>query len=515
MDNWEEKMADLISFEEFKELWEREPIVVIDSCSLLDLYRYAPHAAKKILENLKEIQHNIWIPGQVLEEYSENKETVIKEAHKKYENVSTEVQEIVKKAENTITSKFNRYGKFKYPQISTFRGELEEITAALREKAKGFKDIVATEIQENKDVLKEDEVNSFIQALKKENQTGVPFSLPKKIEIYREGEFRYCHLIPPGYEDIGKDSKDPTKTKKYGDLIIWKELLKKSTEDESPFIFITDDEKEDWWDLKRHNTHLGSRDELVGPRAELVSEFNDISKVGEGGFLMLTLPEFNRHISTINEVNLKEVYLNDIELDPEDVVRDIIDSNEWHSILDKSGELTASFVHDGELQELTGEILTDVEIVEFSKPEFDDLYVDYNEDEVIIEGRFSCVVSVDIETALSREYNECINAKLLLAGNITVEFDLDYAEEENAIERRNEKVSVSGIEINNYESQSNEDDYSLNACISCEVRPGEYYTNEGEPVCGKCVSNFDICAGCGNLFEAGTLGGSKCSNCDD
>lgn len=508
-------MTDLVTFEKFKEFWEIEPIVVIDSCSLLDLYRYAPNASKNILENLKKIQDNIWLPAHVLEEYFENKASVISEAHKKFENVSKEVQRIVKDVEKDITSKFYRYGKFKYPNISTFRNELEEIISSLDEKAKSFKEIVTTEIQENKTVLQEDEVNSFIQTLEGLNQIGVSFSLPKKIEIYREGEFRYSHLIPPGYKDIDKDSKDPTKTEKFGDLIIWKELLDKSTEIQKPFIFITDDEKEDWWELKVHNTHLGERKEILGPRKELVSEFNAVSKIGKDGFIMLTLPEFNKHISKVNEVNLKEVFLNDIELNPEEVVREIVDSKEWQLILDDSGELTSSFIHDGELQDLTGEILTDVEITDFLNPEFDDLYVDYDEDEVIIEGSFSCEVIVNIKTALSSEYHEWIESKLLLTGNITIEFNLKYDEEKDAIERLDDTVAVSGITINNYEDLSIENDYSDIACISCGVRPGDHFTNEGDPVCRHCVDKFDVCSGCGKLFEPGTLGGYKCDNCDD
>ena len=508
-------MADFISFEEFKAFWEKDPIVVIDSCSLLDLYRYAPHVGKKILENFEEIQGNIWLPSQVLEEYYENKSIVIKEAHKKYENVSLDIQEAVKKTEKTITSKFNRYGKFKYPQINAFRNELDELTSSLKKKAKKFKEEVAAEIIENKAVLKDDEVNLFIQILKESHQIGIEFTLPKKIEIYREGELRYKHLIPPGYKDSVKDEKDPTKTKKYGDLIIWKELLKKASEVDKPFIFITDDEKEDWWDLKKQNSHLGYTEELIGPRAELVSEFIDVSKIGENGFLMLPLPEFNKHISTINEVNLKEVYLNDIELDPEDVVREIIDSKNWGKILDDSGELTASFIHDGELQGLTGEILTDVEITEILNPEFDDLYVDYNDNEVIIEGSFSCGLVVNIETALSREYSGSIEAKLLITGNITIEFNVNYDWEDNSIGRCNDLVSVSNIEINKYKNLSENVDYSVIACIRCEVRPGDYFTNEGEYVCEKCMRNFDVCSSCGLLFEAGTLGGYKCFNCDD
>lgn len=511
----EEKMAELISFDEFREFWETEPIVVIDSCSLLDLYRYAPNASKNILKNFKGIQSNIWLPAQVLEEYFENKDHVINDAHKKFENVSEEVQRIVKDVEKKVTSKFHRYGKFKYPNINMFRNDLEEIISSLNEKAKSFKGIVATEIQENKEALLEDEVNSFIQTLEEFNQIGVPFPLPKRIELFREGEFRYSHLIPPGYKDIVKDSKDPTKTKKFGDLIIWKEILDKSTETQESFIFITDDEKEDWWDLKVHNTHLGERKEILGPRKELISEFESVSKIGKGGFLMLTLPEFNRHISKENEVSLKELFLNDVELNPEEVVKKIVDLKEWPLILDESGELTYSFIHDGELQDLTGEILTDVEITDFLDPEFDNLYVDYDGDEVIIEGSFSCGVIVNIETALSSEYHEWIEAKLLLTGNITIEFNLEYDEENDTIERIDETLAVSGITINNYEDLSTDNDYSDIACISCGIRPGNYFTNEGDCVCGHCIDNFDVCPGCGKLFEYGTLGGYKCGKCND
>lgn len=506
-------MSDLVSFESFKEFWKQDPIVVIDSSSLLDLYRYAPNASRNILKNFKKIEGNIWLPAQVLEEYFNNKVTVISEAHKKFENVSKEIENIVKKAEKDMTSKFHRYGKFKYPNVTTFRIEIEEIISKLNDKAKSFKELVKVEIQDNKEVLQEDEVNSFIDRLKELSQIGMPFSLSQKIEIYREGEFRYKHLIPPGYKDITKDKKDPTKTEKYGDLIIWKELLNKSRKVHNPFIFVTDDEKEDWWELKVSNTHLGEKKEIIGPRKELISEFEAISNIGKDGFLMLTLPQFNKHISKINEVNTKELFLNDIELNPEEIVKEIVDPQKWDSILDESGKLTSFFIHDGELQDLTGEILTDVEIQDILKPVFDNLYVDYYENDVFIEGSFNCEVLVNILTALSSAYSEWIEAKVLLSGNITIEFSLGYDETRDIIERVGETISVTGITIDNYEKLTIESDYSHIACISCNVRPGEYFTKESEPVCGQCLHNFEVCTGCGYLYEYGTLGGYKCVEC--
>lgn len=507
-------MDDLALYEQFKELWEEDSLFVIDSCSILDLYRYAPRVSKSILENLRGVQKNIWIPNQVLEEYLQNKGGVIKKAHKKYENVSLDVERAIEKANNTINAKFQRYGKFKYPEIYKFKGELDEIISSLHKKANSFKNILSTEIKENRDVLIEDDVNTFIHNLIESNQVGNPFSLSQKMKIYREGEFRYNYLIPPGYKDTDKDDKDETKTEKFGDLFVWKEILKKSSENERPFIFITDDEKEDWWKLKKQSGYTGTKVELQGPRPELVSEFDEISMIGKEGFLMLTLPQFNKYLSKINEVNAKEVYLNDIEIDPEHVVWNIVHSKEWGLLLDESSELTNYLIHDGELQELTGEILSDVEVVEFGNPEFDDLYVDYEENEVIIEGGFISEVLVRIETALSREYHECNDAKLLLNGSITVEFNVEYDEDKDAIERVNEGLSISGIEINEYETIYEVDDYLDVSCIVCELRPGVYRTYENEPVCKKCMENFDVCTGCGKLFEIGTIS-SKCLSCED
>lgn len=80
------------------------------------------------------------------------------------------------------------------------------------------------------------------------------FSDEELIKIYKEGETRYKNKIPPGYED-----KKPTNDK-YGDLIIWKEIMKYSSEKQKNIIFVTNDKKNDWFD----NNY---------PRRELIREF--------------------------------------------------------------------------------------------------------------------------------------------------------------------------------------------------------------------------------------------------
>jgi hypothetical protein len=160
-------------------------------------------------------------------------------------------------------------------------------------------------------------------------------------------------------------------------------------------------------------------------------------------------------------------------------------------------------------------VLTDVEIEEIIDPEFNGLYVDFDEDEVILEGNFNSQLVVEVETSLSREYNEWNKAELRLSGNIIIEYTLEYDEERDGIERKNEIISVSNVNIDKYEPLYKSQDFLELACISCGIRPGDYRTDKNEPVCEECLTNFEVCTGCGKLFEIGTLPGSKCLDCDD
>jgi hypothetical protein len=80
--------------------------------------------------------------------------------------------------------------------------------------------------------------------------------------IRKEGEDRYSRRAPPGYKDAKKDGADGDR---FGDLIIWKDLISKARSKQRPLIFITDDVKEDWW-----HVHHGRK---LGPRPELFEEF--------------------------------------------------------------------------------------------------------------------------------------------------------------------------------------------------------------------------------------------------
>lgn len=86
------------------------------------------------------------------------------------------------------------------------------------------------------------------------DKIGDPFERKDLLDIYVEGKDRYSNLIPPGFND-----------EKFGDLILWFQIMDHSKKIEKPVIFVSDDRKNDWWLLK-DKAH-------IGPLPELVQEF--------------------------------------------------------------------------------------------------------------------------------------------------------------------------------------------------------------------------------------------------
>ena len=92
-----------------------------------------------------------------------------------------------------------------------------------------------------------------------EGRVGKQYTADKLEVIYAIGKKRYAREVPPGYLDWKPSAP------RYGDLVIWFQLIDQSKEAKKPLIFITEDRKDDWWSRTDGQTH--------GPRSELIQEF--------------------------------------------------------------------------------------------------------------------------------------------------------------------------------------------------------------------------------------------------
>lgn len=93
-------------------------------------------------------------------------------------------------------------------------------------------------------------------------KVGAKPSAERIAAIHKEGNDRYAKKIPPGFEDAKKAAEGGDK---FGDLVIWMEMIEKAKSDKRPVIFVTDDGKSDWWHI-----HRGRK---MGPHPALIEEF--------------------------------------------------------------------------------------------------------------------------------------------------------------------------------------------------------------------------------------------------
>jgi hypothetical protein len=233
--------------DDFQKMWN-DCLFILDTNVLLDLYRYSDETVKELFKVINLIHERIWIPYQVSKEYHKNLNVVISGQVKKYtDSIST-----LNQFKSQIDEKRN------HPFLHT----------NLQEEISAFCLKINTELDNRKKDIKNLILNNPIKeqlADLLENKIGDAFSEQELDIIYLEGEKRYNTKTPPGYMDKIKPSPQ-----KYGDLVLWKEILKKNSEIDFPIILITGDTKEDWY-----YEELGM---TIGPRPELIDEFNGIKK---------------------------------------------------------------------------------------------------------------------------------------------------------------------------------------------------------------------------------------------
>jgi len=148
-----------------------------------------------------------------------------------------------------------------------------------------------------------------------EGKTGLGFTKDQLDEIFKEGELRYKDKIPPGFKDKDKEGfylyEDKKILRKYGDLVLWKELIRKANVDKLEYlIFVTGDTKEDWWQEKR-GMKLGPRYELIN---EIYFEVNSL-KI----FYMYDTSGFMQYSKHYLNIKIKEQSIKE--------TKDLIESN--------------------------------------------------------------------------------------------------------------------------------------------------------------------------------------------
>lgn len=491
------------NFDDFKEIWDCGPLIVLDTNVLLRLYSFTPEAIAQALVILRSTNNKIWLPDQVVKEFYDNHEKERKRNFNKYTVFLKSIRSNIEKSKNSIEGDFIKHVELKYPLIDEFGRQITELIKEMQSVTEKYEIDIKNEIEKNAKALSEDDIKNFIDELKKSGATGECFTLAELISLFQEGEIRYKYLIPPGYEDIVKDKDDETNQRKYGDLILWKQTLQKAVTEGKDVILVTNDVKEDWWILEK--------DKPICARKELTKEFGEV--VGNK-FFITTGANFISYVSKINHIDNTMAYL---EMISDEICEKLFESEDWSLILDGDGELTSYLIHSGDLQPFIDDPISDVEITDLPAifdVDFAVEAVDYHQEKAFIQGSFITKVEVSISsTTFAGDEYPTNDGLCEITGNFSIEFELEHDNEEEPYKEGTVKITVGGFEIEDYNELRYPMNDMLDNCVHCKSR-AVYFTSSGDGVCENHIDLYDHCTDCGTLFDKGVMNGAKCNDCE-
>ena len=276
---------------EFIQLWN-DGLFVLEANILLNMYRYTPKTRNEFINILEKISDRIWIPYQVALEYHKNRLNVINHQILAYEKIKQSLND----NKNRIKKDLDAYSLHPYIEV---KGIIEKIDDKFIEINKELN----MEKQKHPNLFEDDGVRQIITTL---FEGKVGSSCPQDVlkKIYAKGKERFENKIPPGYKDNEKDGLE-----KYGDLILWYQIIDQAKSIKKPIILITDEKKDDWW--------LKFNGEIISPHPELINEM--FTKAGVN-FYMYKTAKFMEYA--------KEHFESPIDQDSIDEVRDIEKSDE-------------------------------------------------------------------------------------------------------------------------------------------------------------------------------------------
>lgn len=233
-----------------EKLWA-DCIFVFDTNVLLDLYRFSDSAREALFKVMESLGERLWIPYQVAIEYFDNRLGVI-EAQSEAYSKSISGLRIAKDKFNAGT----RHPFVSDTVFDKFISSYEQMIEELEGKQKSYMSFVSDDLIKRR-------IGNLLEGC-----VGTPYSGERLLEIAAEGELRYAENIPPGFEDGGKMPEATTtklRLKKFGDLILWKQIIDKALAVDKAVVLVTGEKKDDWW--------LKSDKRLVSALPALSQEF--------------------------------------------------------------------------------------------------------------------------------------------------------------------------------------------------------------------------------------------------
>lgn len=336
-----------------EKIWKNEKTkFVFDTNILLNIYYYNSDGKKIFFQLLKSLDNRAWLPFHVALEYQRNRLKIINECYesnqkiiKRIESLSTKMdfdETSFDKIQENFKDFFNKNNGF-HDKFKDFKDLYKNILSESQSKFKDISKPILDEIKRiNSDQISinsHDHVRDRLDNIFKEDRLGVClFKDESDLNTFnKDAEKRFSNQLPPGYADEKEKGEDFFMFQnykyfnKFGDLIVFKEIIKHAKDNElENIVFISEEKKEDW----RECFHTTNQKKVLGIRHELKDELYRETKVKNififnqeqfvsytNKFLATNLDQdsINRMNKTIERVNSRIInknLLRDIDVAP-------------------------------------------------------------------------------------------------------------------------------------------------------------------------------------------------------
>jgi hypothetical protein len=286
----------------FSQLW-KDATFIFDTNVLLNLYRYQSPTRESLLQVMDKLSKRVWIPHHVALEFQRNRLTVISEQDNKF----GEVKKIVSEVRDQLESRLETL------QLKTRHSHIDpdKIIADVKKAEEEYLKYLDGLKKQSLQVSSEDQIRDKIDILFEGKVGTAPKSQKDVDDLYEDGEKRYANKIPPGYKDSKKENKEDEcythsgilYKRKFGDLVIWQQIMQYSKEKQlKDVIYITDDGKSDWW--------LTMSGKTIGVRPELTSEI--MKKSGVERFHVYNTESFLQFANKYVGANVTDAALDEV-----------------------------------------------------------------------------------------------------------------------------------------------------------------------------------------------------------
>lgn len=231
--------------EQIDNIWKNS-LIVFDTNVLLEIYRLSEESRNTFFKiiSANNISERLWLPYQVGKEFFLKRAQVILEQT----TIADKLNSKLLNHKNKLIEDISKIPmRNEHPFIN-----INEVKNIISEKFSEIEIYIKNKLKSHPNHLHED---MFLEKIEKVFLENIGEKLSEKTlnDHKKEANGKYEKNTGVGCKDKDKDGDE-----KYGDYFIWKEMIFKSKKECRPIIFVTNEEKDDYW-LKSDGKKIGMR----------------------------------------------------------------------------------------------------------------------------------------------------------------------------------------------------------------------------------------------------------------